>query len=147
MNETAHCLAFRFPDRRRCIAPSTATSRASHRHQERSGRRLRAGPESPGMGAPASSSVLTMSFHEDRPPHTSRELPLGSWLPAPKHYAILTTVFPKFSPVKMPLKAVGTCSTPSTMCILNFMLPSMSHPPSCSCIFPRRCSQVEFLYD
>src|SRR2546430_5293895 len=42
--------------------------------------------------------------------------------PAPKHYATLTTVFPKFSPVKMPLKAVGTCSTPSTMCILNFML-------------------------
>ena len=64
-----------------------------------------------------------------------------------EHYATLTTVFPKFSPVKMPLKAVGTCSTPSTMCILNFMLPSLSHPPSCSCIFPRRCSQVEFLYD
>src|SRR2546430_16558892 len=50
--------------------------------------------------------------------------------PAPKHYATLTTVFPKFSPVKMPLKAVGTCSTPSTMCILNFMLPSLSHPPT-----------------
>src|SRR5207247_9443983 len=58
-----------------------------------------------------------------------------------EHYATLTTVFPKFSPVKMPLKAVGTCSTPSTMCILNFMLPSLSHPPRCSCIFPSRGSQ------
>src|SRR5438105_12266641 len=80
--------------------------------------------------------------------HPSRETQSAHHLKiCHEHYATLTTVFPKFSPVKMPVKAVGTCSTPSTMCILNFMLPSLSHPPSCSCIFPRRCSQVVLRYD
>src|SRR2546430_16846375 len=59
-----------------------------------------------------------------------------------EHYATLTTVFPKFSPLKMPLKALGTCPTPSPMSIWNSILPSLTHPPTCPCTCPRRAPQV-----